>query len=101
MDEIGKLLDELAGLGSLMTRGQLTQPRSVGPRIVGIAEEVRVYAATIDRLTAENERLRKALESIQKICDGPISYSRSHMLDNIAAIIETSLGTSALSDADR
>jgi hypothetical protein len=42
--DIAKMLVELENLGSLMARGQLTQPRKVGPRIVDIAEALRACA---------------------------------------------------------
>jgi hypothetical protein len=65
VSEMEKLLDELANFGSLMTRGQLTQPRSVGPRIVGIAEEVRALAAA----RPDREGLARIIDSVA-FCEG-------------------------------
>jgi hypothetical protein len=83
-----KLLTELEDLGNLMTRGQLTQPRKVGARIVAIVsklktpptgEDATVPAAQADR--GEVARSRKASDPARIKTSSPFASARLDMVD--------------------
>jgi hypothetical protein len=94
-----KLLNELEDLGNLMARGQLTQPRKVGARIVAIASKLKTphssKNADVTAPTAQADRPAETLKARMKGLEREVAISRKASNLSPPAHLEPQIKTSS------
>ena len=56
-----------------------------------VAALLSKYKATTERVVRERDVLARALREIGLACDGPLTYNRSYLADNVADIARDAL----------